>query len=114
LPEWARNIFSQNMVAAGNISDEAELAKVLDLALRNLSHYLAYIHGYEGKKDYTMEQNRYCQNQKQNPHTPRVMASLGLDPVEVHKFVEECLFPEINASQQNVFTKYLSTYGDAK
>jgi hypothetical protein len=114
LPEWARNIFSTNMVAAGNISDEAELAKVLDLAMRNLSHYLAYIHGHKSEKDYTMQQNFYCQNQKKNPHTPRVMASLGLDPDEVHKFVEECLFPEIKPPEQNAFTRYLSAMGEAK
>ena len=114
LPEWARNIFSTNMVAAGNISDEAELAKVLDLAMRNLSHYLAYLDGFKSEKDYTMEQNYYCQNQKKNPHTPRVMASLGLDPQEVEKFVEDCLFPEIVVPEQNAFTKYLSAYGGAK
>jgi hypothetical protein len=114
LPEWARNIFSQNMVAAGNISDEAELAKVLDLAMRNLSHYLAYLDGFKSEKDYTMQQNYYCQNQKKNPHTPRVMASLGLDPAEVNRFVEDCLFPEIQPSEQSTFTKYLSSYGEAK
>lgn len=114
LPEWARNIFSTNMVAAGNISDEDELAKVLDLAMRNLSHYLAYLHGFNSEKDYTMEQNYYCHNQKKNPHTPRVMASLGLDPAEVNKFVEECLFPEIKPPVNNAFTDYLASYGSAK
>ena len=114
LPEWARNIFSSNMVAAGNISDEEELAKVLDLALRNLSHYLAYLDEPVDKKDYTMQQNYYCHNQKQNPHTPRVMASLGLDPQEVKKFVEECLFPERPVLETNAFTQYLSSYGETK
>jgi hypothetical protein len=114
LPQWARNIFSPNMVAAGNISDEEELAKVLDLAMRNLSHYLAYIYTNKQEGDYTMEQNRYCHNQKQNPHTARVMASLGLDPQEVEKFVEECLFPELKAPEGGVFKKYLSIYGESK
>ena len=41
------------------------------------------------------KQNRYCYYQKQNPHTPKVMASLGLDPNDVEKFIHECLFPEV-------------------
>lgn len=114
LPEWARNIFSTSMVAAGNISDEDELAKVLDLAMRNLSHYLAHISSYKGDKDYTVEQNKYCYNQKQNPHTPRVMASLGLNPSEVSNFVEDCLFPEIPVPEKSTFSDYLASYGNAK
>jgi len=40
------------------------------------------------------KQNRYCAYQKQNPHTPKVMESLGLDPEDVRTFIDECLFPE--------------------
>jgi hypothetical protein len=40
-------------------------------------------------------QNFYAQNQKQNPHTPKVMVSLGLSEEDVTAFVQECLFPEI-------------------
>ena len=43
----------------------------------------------------TEAQNYYCSNQKQNPHTPKVMASLGLDEEDVRVFIQECLFPEI-------------------
>ena len=39
-------------------------------------------------------QNRYCHYQKQNPHTPRAMEALGLDPDDVKHFIEDCLFPE--------------------
>jgi hypothetical protein len=46
----------------------------------------------ESTKD---QQNYYAQNQKQNPHTPKVMASLGLDEQDIAVFVQECLFPEI-------------------
>jgi hypothetical protein len=41
-----------------------------------------------------MAQNRYCYWQKQNPHTPKVMASLGLDEAMVHDFIHQVLFPE--------------------
>ena len=39
LPEWARNIFSSAMVAAGNINSEFELNEVLDLSKRSLEKY---------------------------------------------------------------------------
>lgn len=100
LPDWARNIFSGNMVAAGNIQTEEELEKVLSLVKNNLQHYLAHLTG-GGLYDYTAKQNWYCHNQKQNPHTPRVMTSLGLDSAEVHKFIHECLFPEVRYAPAN-------------
>jgi hypothetical protein len=40
-------------------------------------------------------QNRYAFYQKQNPHTPRTMKSLGLNDKDVDFFVDKCLFPEI-------------------
>lgn len=94
LPEWARQIFSGRMVAAGNIQDEAELKKFLDLALSNLHYYLTHL-GDDTGVDYTEQQNKYCFWQKKNPHTPRVMTSLGLDSDEVNRFIAGCLFPEI-------------------
>jgi hypothetical protein len=45
--------------------------------------------------DTTLVQNYYAYNQKQNPHTPRVMTSLGLDEEDVNTFIQNCLFPEI-------------------
>jgi len=104
LPEWARNIFSSAMVAAGNINSEFELNEVLDLSKRSLEKYLDTLHilnaqhSYEYKIEnfnYTEQQNWYCQNQKKNPHTPRVMQSLGFDEITVNKFIQECLFPEV-------------------
>lgn len=95
LPEWARNIFSGDMVAAGNIQDSQELNTVLKLVIENLDYYLEGV-GNGTNRDFTKEQNWYCHNQKKNPHTPRVMESLGLDPVEVRSFINTCLFPELD------------------
>ena len=94
LPEWARNIFSPNIVAAGNIQEEEELTRLLTFAFENLLFYIEGLGGL-GLTDYTERQNYYCQNQKQNPHTPRVMAALGLDEAEVANFINDCLFPEV-------------------
>jgi phycocyanobilin:ferredoxin oxidoreductase len=96
LPEWATNIFSKSMVAAGNVSDEAELEQIIDLAKTTIAHYLSTVAETNNTvPDTTFEQNYYAQNQKQNPHTPRVMVSLGLSEEDVQMFIQDCLFPEI-------------------
>lgn len=94
LPPWAKAIFNPHMVAAGNVHDPAELDGLLKLVRANLSHYLNRV-GSGDTSDYTAQQNRYCANQKQNPHTPRVMEALGFEPKVVHEFIHTCLFPEI-------------------
>lgn len=96
LPDWAERIFSTSMVAAGNVQDLHELTQLTDLAKTTVKHYLSTV----GETNFTVRstkenQNYYAQNQKQNPHTPRVMASLGLDEEDVRIFIQECLFPEI-------------------
>jgi phycocyanobilin:ferredoxin oxidoreductase len=96
LPEWATNIFSASMVAAGNVSDEAELDQITAMARTTLAHYLETVGETNNTAVNTTEaQNYYCLNQKQNPHTPRVMVSLGLSEEDVRVFIQECLFPEI-------------------
>jgi hypothetical protein len=94
LPDWARNIFSGSMVSAGNVRDGQELDDLLELAFTNLEYYLGNI-GMETDNDYTEQHNWYAINQKKNPHTPRVMETLGVDPATVRKYIDECLFPEI-------------------
>ena len=97
LPEWATNIFSKSMVAAGNVQDEAELQQITDLARTTIEHYLSTVAETNNTvKNTTENQNFYAHNQKQNPHTPRVMVSLGLSEDDVQHFIQECLFPEIS------------------
>ena len=96
LPEWATNIFSKSMVAAGNVQDEAELEQIVQMAKDTLAHYLESVGETNNTAlDTTEAQNYYAQNQKCNPHTPRVMVSLGLSEEDVQVFIQECLFPEI-------------------
>ena len=97
LPDWAQRIFTKHMVAAGNVQDETELQQITDLAKTTIEHYLSTVAETNHKvADTTFEQNYYAQNQKQNPHTPRVMVSLGLSEDDVHVFIQDCLFPEIS------------------
>jgi phycocyanobilin:ferredoxin oxidoreductase len=96
LPEWAQRIFSPHMVAAGNVSDETELKQIASLASILVNHYLETVGETKGQAVNTKDaQNYYAQNQKQNPHTPKVMVSLGLSEEDVRVFVQDCLFPEI-------------------
>ena len=96
LPDWAERIFSPSMIAAGNVSDEEELEQIFAMARTTLDHYLSTVAETNNTAvDTTEAQNYYCENQKQNPHTPRVMVSLGLSEEDVRMFIQECLFPEI-------------------
>jgi phycocyanobilin:ferredoxin oxidoreductase len=96
LPDWAQRIFSPHMVAAGNVKEESELSQIASLAGILVNHYLETVSETNHMvADSTFEQNFYAQNQKQNPHTPRVMTSLGLDEEDVRVFIQDCLFPEI-------------------
>jgi phycocyanobilin:ferredoxin oxidoreductase len=96
LPEWAERIFTGAMIAAGNVSDETELDQILAMARKNLTHYLDTVKETENTHPNTTDaQNYYCENQKKNPHTPKVMVSLGLSEEDVEVFIQDCLFPEI-------------------
>jgi len=104
LPEWARNIFSKHMVAAGNINTDFELDVVLELSKKSLLHYIDNIKTHRPalnyddqvkKYNFTDQQNYYCQQQKQNPHTPRVLKGLGFTEEMAHDFIHKELFPEI-------------------
>lgn len=96
LPEWAERIFSSNMVAAGNVQEDYELDQMFQMAKRGVNFYVENVGKTNNTSSSTKDhQNYYAQNQKQNPHTPKVMASLGLNEDDVRVFIQECLFPEI-------------------
>lgn len=96
LPDWAERIFTGSMIAAGNVQDQEELDQIFKIANLSIKHYLNTVaESNFTHKNTTHNQNYYCENQKKNPHTPKVMASLGLDEEDVRVFIQECLFPEI-------------------
>ena len=98
LPEWATNIFTDKMLAAGNVNSEDEAVAIIELAQDNLRAYFDEIGEFTGFGDrslVTTAQNYYCHNQQQNPHTPRTMKSLGLNEEDVDRFCTDMLFPKI-------------------
>ena len=98
LPEWATNIFTPSMIAAGNVNSEDEADAIITLALANLQVWFESVPEYTGNANSDITagaQNYYCHNQQQNPHTPRVMKSLGLNEADVDKFCTDMLFPKL-------------------
>lgn len=98
LPDWAKAIFSPSILAVGNINTEDELKSLLEISSNNFDEYISTIRDYDDTCDSISgrnAQNRYGHYQKLNPHTPKTMAALGLNPDDVTAFVQECLFPDI-------------------
>ena len=98
LPDWAKAIFSGGMIAAGNVQEEKELNQICTMAVSNLANYIDKIrthHGEANKEDVIKAQNYYCEHQQQNPHTPRVMQTLGLPEEDIKLFCQDNLFPKI-------------------
>ena len=98
LPDWALKIFSPHMIAASNVNEELEIKTLCGLVERNLTYYMDYIQEYNDdspQEEVIKAQNYYCEHQQQNPHTPRVMLSLGLPEKDVKTFCTDNLFPTI-------------------
>lgn len=98
LPEWARNIFTGKMLAAGNVKDEDEATEIIRIATDNLRAYFDEVGISKGEGNLAIVQacqDYYCHNQQQNPHTPNVMKSLGLPEEDVDIFCTDMLFPKL-------------------
>ena len=93
LPDWAKRIFSPNMLAAGNIQTQEEFDQLASTVIDNLDYYLYNI-GIESKNDYKEAHNNYCKNQKLNPHTPAMMINFGIEKETFMKFMDDVLFVE--------------------
>ena len=98
LPEWARNIFTGKMLAAGNVKTEEEATEIIRIALSNLHAYFDEVGETKGEGNPELvapAQDYYCHNQQQNPHTANVMKSLGLPEEDVDRFCTDMLFPKL-------------------
>ena len=96
LPDWGKRIFSEHMIAVGNVQKEQELYQIKNLVQKTLDHYLMNVGKTRNQTISTKDQqNYYAKNQKMNLHTPRFLVSLGLSEEKANTFVQQCLFPEI-------------------
>lgn len=100
LPEWAKQIFSPAMIAAGNVREEQELDDLCSFANRSIDYYLENVGlSQEWGLDYHRKHNRYCHYQKQNPHVINSMVAMGIPKENMIRFVNEILFPEIEITE---------------
>ena len=96
LPDWAKLIFSESMVSIGKFKDDEELDQTLELGKHLLDHYLETVNQTKGLADNNIAlQNFYCQQQKLNPRSVKVLESLGIPAEKVHAFIDNCMFPEL-------------------
>jgi hypothetical protein len=96
LPEWGKQIFSKSMIAAGNL-DKNEFEVASKVYYNTFKYYLANVGSIrESDKDYSMSHDRYCYFQKQNPRTPHMMHSLGVNKNLFQGYMDSVLFPERN------------------
>lgn len=96
LPDWAKAIFSESMVAIGAVGSD-ELDEFIELGLKTLDYYLDHVGlTQESGMEYHMAQNRYCYYQKKNPRTPTSLQHLGFSEAESKEYVQKMLFPEIH------------------
>jgi len=95
LPDWGKRIFSPNMIAAGAVNTDSELAQVMDVAESCLSYYVSNVGNTITNKIHTSSHNAYCINQKMNVHTSRFLINCGYKEEDVRNFIDNHLFPEI-------------------
>jgi Ferredoxin-dependent bilin reductase len=100
LPQWAQEIFSPDMIAVGNINTEEELDQFIQVTKDLLNHYLDNIISnsfvlYKGSRDTKPLLNKYCTNQKMNPHLHRSILAMGISEEDKDRYVNNVLFEEI-------------------
>jgi hypothetical protein len=99
LPDWAKEIFSPHMVAAGNIREGEETEQFCEHALKLISYYLSEVqHGalWKNGVDHLDWHNNYCVNQKKNKQLWNSLRAMNLDEGKIEQYVNDVLFEEID------------------
>lgn len=95
LPDWAKAIFSDSIIAAGNVQADDELLQISNFVKSSLAMYLRELlvsnHTVDNMK---CMHDIYCDFQRMNPHNPTILKSLGLSNDQAIQYIEDCLFPK--------------------
>ena len=77
LPEWARNIFTGKMLAAGNVKTDEEASEIIRIALDNLHAYFDEVGATKGEGDQSLvgRFTRLLLSNATESHTANVMKS---------------------------------------
>lgn len=95
LPDWAKEIFSDSMIAVGNISTEDEIDKLCNAVISLIVYYIENIKHTNKVGNFKDIHNLYCRNQKLNPHLHKSILSMGISESEKDNYLNNCLFKEI-------------------
>jgi len=97
LPNWAKEIFSDDMVAVGNINTESELEQFIEVTSDLVDFYLNNLEQncFSARRETAPILNKYCQNQKMNPHLHRSMLTMGISETDKDAYINNVLFEEI-------------------
>jgi len=97
LPPWAQEIFSENMIAVGNINTDEELEQFIEVTSDLVDYYLDNIGSNTENvgRDTRPLLNKYCQNQKMNPHLHRSITAMGISEEDKNRYIDNVLFEEI-------------------
>lgn len=96
LPPWAAEIFSEDMIAVGNINSEEELNQFISVTSGLVDYYLDNLetNAYVSNRDTLPMLNKYCENQKMNPHLHRSILAMGISEEAKERYVNNVLFEE--------------------
>jgi phycocyanobilin:ferredoxin oxidoreductase len=99
MPEWAEEIFSENIVGAGSIREGEETNQLCDMALNLASFYCMEMNNQTYSKDKNLNtleaQNKYCRNQKMNKMLHSSILAMGISEERKNQYVENVLFEEV-------------------
>jgi hypothetical protein len=96
LPDWAKEIFSKDMIAI--VPNDEEFEIMANIAIRSFEEYIKMLSESESKPErvhfISEKQNTYCENQQKNERTYNVLKS-KLGEERAKQFMTEVLFPKI-------------------
>lgn len=97
LPPWAQEIFSEDMIAVGNINTDEELDQFIQVTSDLVNYYLSELeqNAFPTNRNILPLLNKYCRNQKMNPHLHRSILAMGISEEEKEAYVNNVLFEEI-------------------
>jgi len=97
IPDWGKPIFSDYIIATGNIRTEEDLNYILDICVELLHFYLDNLDIVKltDKLSYKEKHNLYCKQQKLNPHLHRSLLGMGLDEKTKTEYIDKIVFEEL-------------------
>lgn len=98
MPDWAKEIFSENIVGAGSIREGYETDQLCQMAMSVIQFYMLEMNNPQYQKldclNTKEAQNKYCRNQKMNKMLHSSILAMGVPEDRKNQYVEQVLFEE--------------------